>query len=132
MNDRRFQRMTPQRKVILEELKKLEIHPTADELYAVVRRRLPRISLGTVYRNLELLSNMGLARKLKTSGRKFRFDGDVDQHCHIHCVRCGRVDDFPHLETGLESARFESTNGWNIIDHHLEVLGFCPECRGKQ
>ena len=69
--------MTRQRPVILEELKNLTTHPTADELYSMVRRRLPRISLGTVYRNLEILSEMGLAQKLESAGAQRRYGGDV-------------------------------------------------------
>jgi len=78
-------RITRQRRVILEELQRTKSHPTADELYRKVRRRLPRISLGTVYRNLELLSRSGLIRKLEIGGGKMRFDGIVEPHYHIHC-----------------------------------------------
>ena len=61
-------RMTQQRQVILEELRLCRSHPTADELYSRVRRRLPRISLGTVYRNLETLAERGLIRKMEVGG----------------------------------------------------------------
>ena len=71
-----FQRNTRQREVILEELRKLRSHPTAPVLYEIVRRRLPRISLGTVYRNLELLAKSGVVRKLELSDSEARFDGN--------------------------------------------------------
>ena len=87
------QRNTRQRQVILEELQKLTSHPTAAGLYEIVRRRLPKISLGTVYRNLELLARTGLIQKLEFGGGEARFDGNVDRHDHVRCVRCGRVDD---------------------------------------
>ena len=80
MPERGFQRNTPQRKVILEELQKAASHPTAAELYEIVRRRLPRISLGTVYRNLELLSESGLIRKLSMGSAEARFDGDLEDY----------------------------------------------------
>src|SRR5574340_808335 len=88
-----FQRRTRQREVILEELQKVKSHPTAVGLHDLVRRRLPKISLGTVYRNLELLAKAGVIRKLETAGAEARFDGNAGQHHHIRCVGCGRVDD---------------------------------------
>ena len=63
MTEWQFHRNTKQRKVIIEELRKFHSHPTADEIHRMVRKRLPRISLGTVYRNLALLSQMGMIRK---------------------------------------------------------------------
>ena len=86
-------RMTRQRMVILEELKKVRTHPTADELYAMVRARLPRISLGTVYRNLDFLAETGEILKLEAAGSIRRFDGDIRPHQHIRCTNCGRVGD---------------------------------------
>ncbi len=68
MNSNNSHRNTRQRRLILEELRKLKTHPTAASLYAIVRRRMPKISLGTVYRNLELLNQMGMIRKLDFSG----------------------------------------------------------------
>ena len=88
-------RKTKQREVILEELMKLRAHPSADELYERVKKRLPRISLGTVYRNLEMLSREGIIHRLETAGSQKRFDGETGDHQHIRCVRCGRIDDLP-------------------------------------
>ena len=70
-------RMTRQRMVILEELRKVKTHPTADELYAMVRTRMPRISLGTVYRNLDFLTESKEILKLESAGSIRRFDGDT-------------------------------------------------------
>ena len=69
-------RKTKQREVIVEELTRLRTHPSADELYAIVKKRLPRISLGTVYRNLDLLSREGVVHRLEVGGSQMRFDGD--------------------------------------------------------
>ena len=68
-------RMTHQRRIILEELRNTRSHPTADEVYEIVRKRIPKISLGTVYRNLELLSESGVIQKLEIGGTQKRFDG---------------------------------------------------------
>jgi len=122
-------RLTPQRKLILEELAKTTSHPTAGELYDVVRKRLPRISLGTVYRNLELLASQGLIRKLELSGAPARYDARCDGHYHVRCVRCGRVDDIPiDPLSELENA-IRSVLNYELSGIRVEGVGICPECR---
>jgi len=124
-------RMTRQRKIILEELRKVKTHPSADEIYEMVRLRLPRISLGTVYRNLEILSELGEIQKLQLSGALKRFDWDTSKHYHIRCVRCNRVDDAPIAPLNqIEDELYESTV-FEIIGHNLEFVGLCPECSKK-
>lgn len=124
-------RITKQRQVILEELRQLKTHPSADEIYKVVRRRLPRISLGTVYRNLEVLAQMGEIQKLELSGSIKRYDWNTNKHYHIRCVRCDRVDDAPIAPLKqLEGELYESTV-FEIIGHNLEFTGLCPECSKK-
>lgn len=120
--------MTRQRKVILEELRNLRNHPTADEVYDVVRKRIPRISLGTVYRNLEILSELGEIKKLEFGGTVKRFDGDPEDHYHIRCSLCDRVDNapMPHLENIEDRINLETD--YRIIGHRLEFFGLCPEC----
>jgi Fur family ferric uptake transcriptional regulator len=124
-------RMTRQRTIILEELRKVNTHPSADEVYEMVRLRLPRISLGTVYRNLEILSELGEIQKLQLSGGLKRFDWDTNKHYHIRCVRCNRVDDAPIAPLNqIEDELYEATV-FEIIGHNLEFVGFCPECSKK-
>jgi len=128
---RKNTRMTRQRKVILEELLKQNSHPSADEIYHMVRRRMPRISLGTVYRNLEVLANMGKIQKLELSGALKRYDWDTNKHYHIRCVRCDRVDDAPIAPLNqLENDLYGATV-FEIIGHNLEFTGLCPECSEK-
>jgi Fur family ferric uptake transcriptional regulator len=128
--DKRF-RMTRQRKIILEELRRMHSHPTADEVYETVRRRMPRISLGTVYRNLEILSQWGLAQKLDLAGARKRFDGSMEDHYHVRCMGCGKVED---VSVGpmqdLEEAVRRNTE-FKIVGHRLNFIGFCPTCRRK-
>ena len=124
-------RMTRQRRVILEELRKVKTHPSADEIYEIVRKRLPRISLGTVYRNLEKLSESGDIQKLEPGSSLKRFDGDPTDHCHIRCVRCDRIADAPIApDLKIDLARVNSTD-FEIIGHRLEFLGMCPICSAK-
>ena len=128
----RIQRLTKQRQVILEELKKTRSHPTADELYQMVRKRIPNISLGTVYRNLEILANCGLIKKLEAAGSQKRFDANVDEHQHVRCVECGRVDDLYCDSVNPLECVMRQQCDYEIYDYRLEFLGLCPECRAKR
>jgi Fur family ferric uptake transcriptional regulator len=125
-------RKTKQREVILDELMKLCTHPSADELYGRVKKRLPRISLGTVYRNLDVLSREGIIRRLEIAGSQKRFDADTGDHQHIRCVRCGRIDD---LAAGADrvrcDARVAQGTGYRVLGWRIEYLGICPACRKK-
>lgn len=128
---RKMMRMTHQREIILEELKRLKTHPTADELYEIVKKRLPRISLATVYRNLDVLAELGIIQRIEVSGRQKRFDGNPEAHHHIRCLVCGRVAD---AELSQEpEVNFESVkaSGFKIIGFNLEFQGVCPECVSK-
>jgi len=125
-------RMTHQRQVILEEVQKVNTHPTADEVYEMVRKRLPRISLGTVYRNLEILSTSGLILKIGPPSNQMRFDGKTDNHYHIRCVSCGRVEDAPVESFDKLEEAMQKKSNYSILGHRLEFLGICPVCRGKE
>ena len=122
--------MTRQRRVILEELRKLESHPTADEVYEVARRRLPRISLGTVYRNLETLSEWGMIQKLELGGTQKRFDGNVRNHYHVRCMRCGCIEDVPMEPLTTVENAVRAMSDYEIIGSRIEFTGVCPQCKG--
>ena len=125
-------RMTTQRKIILEELIFLRSHPTAQEIHSVVRQRLPRISLGTVYRNLDLLCNQGLALKIATEGgTQNRFDGNVAPHAHVHCRDCGKLADLPDMPQDELEEHAALESGFQILGHRLEFVGICPLCQAK-
>ena len=125
-------RMTPQRSTILEVLKSLRTHPTADQVYEIVKKRLPKISIGTVYRNLDMLSRLGLIKKINVGTPQMRFDGRIEEHYHVVCMRCGRVedveidDDFnPFRE--LHKALSQRT-GFEIKGLEINMVGICPDC----
>ncbi len=120
-------RSTPQRRIILEELRALRTHPTAAELFAIVRRRLPRISLGTVYRNLDVLHEDGRIRKLELAGAEARFDADLSPHLHIRCTECGRVEDLMDASPGTDIPA--ELAGFLVQGYRLEYFGICPACR---
>ena len=122
-------RMTNQRRVILEELRNVNTHPSADEIYEMVRQRLPRISLGTVYRNLEILSELSEIQKLDTGGPLKRFDGNPHPHYHIRCIQCHQVIDAPLRPLNTIEKPLIGATPYEIVGHRLEFLGICPLCR---
>lgn len=125
-------RLTTQRQIILEELAKVTSHPTANEVYDMVRKRLPRIGLGTVYRNLELLADSGVILKLEVGGTQKRFDATVEAHYHIRCTSCGKVDDIDmEVQDKINDIAAESCN-YEILGHHIEFSGICEDCAEKQ
>ncbi len=125
-------RLTTQRQIILEELGKVTSHPTANEVYDMVRKRLPRIGLGTVYRNLELMSDTGMILKLEVGGTQKRFDATVDPHYHIRCLSCGKVDDIDiPMITDINAIAAEKSK-YQILGHHIEFTGVCSECSSNE
>ena len=128
-NHRKPRRNTPQRQIIFEELCGLKTHPTASELYEIVRKRLPRVSLGTVYRNLDVLHEDGLIVKLDLAGHEARFDVMVEPHCHGRCTLCGKVRDLPEIDPRKFEMNSVEMNGFLIQGFKLEYSGICPECR---
>lgn len=124
-------RMTHQREIILAELKKSSSHPTADELYETVKKKLPRISMATVYRNLEILSSAGIIKKLAISGRQKRFDWELEEHNHIYCIQCHRVDNIDLKKTDLLPEQPEQKKGYDISGCRIEFYGICPACKTK-
>ncbi|MCD6163174.1 MAG: transcriptional repressor [candidate division Zixibacteria bacterium] len=125
-------RMTIQRRIITEELKKLTSHPTAEQIYHIVRERLPKISLGTVYRNLDFLSKNNIIRKLDIDKDKARYDAEKREHYHVRCVRCGKIGDIFNMpKTNIEKEVSKFTD-FTIIDYTPEFKGICPECSKKK
>jgi len=125
-------RLTTQRQIILEELSKVKTHPTASELYDMVRKRLPRIGLGTVYRNLELMAESGMILKIEVGGTQKRFDATTDEHYHIRCSACGKVDDIDVPVIKELVAQAANTSPYLILGHHVEFTGICSACQKQQ
>jgi Fur family ferric uptake transcriptional regulator len=124
-------RLTTQRQIILEELGKVTSHPTANEVYDMVRRRLPRIGLGTVYRNLELMADSGIILKLEVGGTQKRFDATVEPHYHIRCSSCGKVNDIEMSVQDHINQVAEKASNYKILGHHIEFSGICMSCSEK-
>jgi Fe2+ or Zn2+ uptake regulation protein len=125
---RRGQRATPQRLVILRELRRRGRHATADEVRSAVRHELPGTSTPTVYAALELLVDLGLIRRIDAGAGATLYDARAQPHQHTACRRCGRVDD---LDGELDTAVLERASARaGFSAHAVEVVisGLCPEC----
>jgi Fe2+ or Zn2+ uptake regulation protein len=125
---RRGQRATPQRLVILRELRRHGRHCTADEIRSAVRHDLPGTSTPTVYAALELLVDLGLVRRIDAGAGATLYDARTEPHQHTVCRRCERVDD---LDGELDTAMLEqAAAGDGFSAHAVEVVisGLCAEC----
>lgn len=126
-----FMKYSRQRELILNTVAQTPVHPTADTVYHAIRGQLPNISLGTVYRNLKLLSELGVLRRIPVPSSSDRFDARISPHDHMICEHCGQVFDV-ELEalTGLAQIVKDKT-GFAVSSHSLMIQGICKDCQIK-
>ncbi|NNE44525.1 MAG: transcriptional repressor [Gemmatimonadetes bacterium] len=125
-------RRTPQREVVLCLVRSCYEHPTADWIHQEARKRLPDISLATVYRTLRLLKEKGLIHEFSGGASPSRFDGTIhDPHEHVRCVRCGAVADVELPEATQFRRMVAERTGFRIGRYPLLFHGFCGECARK-
>ena len=125
-------RNTIQRELVLEAVRELGCHATADEVYTRIAKDHPTISKATVYRNLNVLSDEGIIRKLEIPGAADCYDHVCEKHCHVKCMKCGKVfdvetDDAPDLMKSIINS-----NGFEFLDYDIIYRGICPVCRNAQ
>ena len=117
-----------QRESIKEYLNSTCEHPTADVVYLHVKQEYPNISLGTVYRNLNLLADLGEAIKITTTYGGDRFDGRTHPHYHFCCTKCGRVIDLDLDELHFVNKEAEKNFDGIIESHTMMFFGSCKDC----
>lgn len=127
--DAKLRRNTRQRQTILDELRLSRSHPTAGEIFQSVRDRLPHISLGTVYRNLEVLAETGQVMRLYDNGPETRFDGNPTPHAHIFCESCEQLADLEIEVPALAAMTGTEVAGYLITGHTVTMRGICAACR---
>lgn len=125
--DSKQKRMTKQKAVVYEVLCSTNTHPTADWIYSEARKRIPDISLGTVYRNLQVLVNDKKIIELNYGKGQSRFDGNPNQHYHFVCNKCGKVYDFVFEGAKVPEDVFQGAPG-QIDSYRLECYGTCNDC----
>ena len=123
-----IKRNTIQLSLVFETVNKLQSHATADEIYDKIVKTYPHISRGTVYRNLNRLSEMGKICKMAVPGGADRFDHLTHEHYHARCLKCGRVFDvdmeyIPDLEKKIKDA-----HGFEFTGHDIVFKGICLDC----
>ena len=121
-------RLTRARRVILASVQATDVHPSAAAVYRAVRRRLPRVSLATVYRNLRMLAAEGLLSE-RAAATGMRFDGNTAPHDHFTCVACGRIYDVPAPRPRSAHARRITHAGFEVLSRRTEFYGRCNHCR---
>lgn len=121
-------RNTTQRSVILTEVETAEGHLTAGEIFERVRRRYPTIAYGTVYRTLHLLAEHNLIQELTFADQASRFDKRTDRHDHVHCERCGLIDDVDVPVALMAAHVAKEQSGFEVTSHHTVFSGLCPAC----
>lgn len=127
-------RLTSQRRLIFETLADLDSHPTAEEVYAIVRQQDPNLHISTVYRTLRWLEQEGLvsARHFQDKRRQERFDSSrPSEHHHFVCTVCQRVIEFNSAQIEHIKDRFAHENGAQVDLASVELYGRCSECRVK-
>lgn len=120
--------MSRQKEVIYEIVASTMSHPTADWIYQKARGKMPRISLGTVYRNLKTLSSEGRLLEITTSRGASRYDANISRHSHLKCVGCELLIDVPDTDIDFVP-RSSQTRRFKVFAYHVEFLGLCPDCR---
>jgi Fe2+ or Zn2+ uptake regulation protein len=132
MNQRPRTRETRQRRVVYETIKNTQTHPTADWIFEQVRTTLPKISLGTVYRNLSVLKDEGMVREIYGNDRRAHYDALTLPHAHFICSECGGIWDV-HGEIDIDWRSLKELVGCEVTEKRIEFAGTCAACqhRGK-
>lgn len=124
-------RSTRQKKAILGVLKGTDCHPTASWIYERVKKEIPNISLGTVYRDLKMLARNGEILEIDFASNPSRYDSKIEKHYHFRCLKCDSifdVDENVDLEIDKRVAR---KTGFAVLHHCLEFHGLCRACQQK-
>ena len=124
-----IRRETKQREAILNVLRYTDSHPTADQIYDEVRKVIPNISKGTVYRNLKILRERSEISELNLSGTVIRYEGNKENHYHFRCEKCGRVFDLDEPVNNELDEKIAEQTGFKVSYHQLEFRGLCKDCQ---
>jgi Fe2+ or Zn2+ uptake regulation protein len=124
----RGMRVTPQRLLLHRALRELDRHVTADELLDAVTESLPNASLPTVYSTLELFEELGLVRRVPATAGAALYDPRTDEHQHLHCRRCGAVEDLDEQVEATAALRAARRRGFQPDAAELVVSGLCAAC----
>ena len=118
-----------QRELVLNSVLWSNEHPTAEMIYENVRKEIPNISLGTVYRNLNQLVKHGMIRKVLLPGESDRFDKTLEHHNHVYCKKCHQLFDISSFNVEKINQTIERETGFQLLSHDIIFQGICKQCR---
>lgn len=121
--------LTSQRKAVLEALGESRGHPSAEDVYLMVKRKNPRVALGTVYQALSVLEEIGVIGAKHWAESPTRYDLNVEPHLDIRCTGCGAVSEVPGVEVGDLEERVREATPYEVTRAAVVVEGLCPACR---
>jgi Fe2+ or Zn2+ uptake regulation protein len=121
--------LTSQRRAVLEALEEARGHPSAEDIYLIVKKKNPRVALGTVYQALSVLEEIGVIGSKHWSESPTRYDLNVEPHLDIRCVGCGEVAEIPGVELGGLEERIRDNTTYEVTRAMLVIEGLCPVCR---
>lgn len=126
-------RVTNQRMVIMEIIRRVEGHLDANEIYRLARRKEPRLSLSTVYRTLQMLKRQGLIDELHFDEAHHHYEAKpLSEHYHLVCLKCGKVTEFHFPLSRYVARKVAEAKGFDITETEVRVSGYCAECRQKR
>lgn len=128
---KRGYKKSKQRDKLLEVLQATNIHPTANWLYDSLKPELPKLSMGTVYRNLNVLLDQNLIQRIEAGSSFDRYDANTENHYHFFCRKCESVDDL-HVNIKMDlDKNISLPTGYLVEDHRLDYYGLCPDCSSE-
>lgn len=123
-------RSSKQRQSILEALNQTKTHLSAEEIYQTVKSIHPAISLGTVYRNLEILTSLGLIDRANFADGKARYElASSEHHHHLVCVKCGGIENINECPMARNIEAFMEDRDFQPLRHYFEIYGHCAKCK---
>ena len=125
--ERRYSR---QRETIYQAVLASRAHPTAEMVYQQLKPEMPRLSLGTVYRNLSLMTGAGEVRRITVPEHPDRYDGDVSPHDHLLCMKCKKLFDIGSV--GVDLKKSDIPTGTLVLGYEVTVKTICPACAGAE
>jgi len=128
LRDKGF-KVTPQRLAIYDMLARTKSHPSAEMIFAELEPMYPTMSLATVYKTIDILHEVGLVQILNVGEDSFRYDACTDNHPHIRCLVCGRVDDLEGIDLEPLIAAAAAKTNYNLTGQQFYFFGTCPDCQ---
>ncbi len=130
LRDKGF-KVTPQRLAIYSVLASTKAHPSAEMIFNDLQALYPTMSLATVYKTIDILREIGLVQILNAGEDCFRYDANTDNHPHIRCMVCGRVDDMEGIDASNFIDSVSQTTSYEVTGQQFYFYGVCPVCQGK-